>query len=151
MKMETQFKLTWAVSAAVSMFIIAPLAYMVADTQPPYEYDAEMSYIIPAKTQKGHQVTVHWKFSKVNRYCPGWVTRSVVDQQTGARVTYDPRPVSSKSNVDNDGLDRTFFLPQGITPGLKWYYADAEFACNPLQHIYPLRVRTPRLSFEVLE
>lgn len=134
-----------------SLLIVAPAAYMVADRTPPYEYDASRSYIIPLITLTGRQMTVHWQFKRVNRICAGSITRYVVDDKTKTRFSYDPTPAASTIDIGEDHLDRTFFLPQGIPPGKKWYYADAEFACNPLQRLYPLRVRTPRLSFEVIE
>jgi hypothetical protein len=134
-----------------SFAVIAPLAYMLADTTPPYEYDEENSYVIPSSTRAGKQMTVHWRFRKFNRVCVGVITRHVVDQETTVRFSYDPTAaaITEELSPGNMSLNRTFFLPPNIMPGKKWYYADAEFACNPLQRFYPLRVRTPRLSFEV--
>ena len=77
------------------------------------------------------------------------MTRVIVDQQTGVRTYYDPTPAARTLDIEEMTLDRTFYLPPLITPGPKWYYSDAEFSCNLLQHFYPLRVRTPRLAFEV--
>jgi len=138
-----------AVSAAFSVLVVAPVSYMLFDNQPPYEYDADNSYVIPARTPAGRQMLVHWKFSRVNRICVGSITRYIVDKDTGVRVSYDPTPAAKNINEGDSALDRTFFLPPDTVPGKKWYYADGEYACNPLQHLYPLRVRTPRLSFEV--
>ena len=150
-KMEMQFRAVVILSAVLSTFVFAPLAYMLADNQPPFEYDASRSYVVPSKTPAGRQMTVHWKFSKVNRLCPGYVTKIVVDQTTGVRTLYDPTPAARVIDEDSMTLDKTFYLPPTITEGKKWYYSEAEYACNPLQHVYPLRVRTPRLSFEVTE
>ncbi len=138
-------------SALVSLFIVTPIAFMAFDRIPPYEYDAARSYVVPSQTNSGRQMTVHWHFARVNRVCVGSITRRVVDQESGIRFSYDPTAAARSVELEDTKLVRTFFLPQDVTPGKKWYFADAEFACNPLQRFYPLRVRTPRLSFEVLQ
>lgn len=132
-----------------SVTVVTPLSYMAFDNMPPYEYDVENSYIIPSETPVGRQLTVHWKLKKVNRTCSGSITRHVVDQDTSVRFSYDPTAAARTIDIHDDVLNRTFFLPPDVTTGKKWYYADADFACNPLQRFYPLRVRTPRLPFEV--
>lgn len=150
-KIEVQFWVVVFLSALLSLFVIAPITYMLADNQPPYEYDAENSYVIPSKTMAGRQMSVHWKLKKLNRICSGSVTRVIVDEQTGVRTYYDPTPVTRTLDIGDMTIDRTFYLPPLISPGPKWYYADIEYACNILQHFYPLRVRTPRLPFNVDE
>jgi hypothetical protein len=137
------------VSAILSTLFVMPVAYMAADTTPPYTYYPEKSYIVPLETQSGRQILVHWALM-VNRVCQGAITRFVVDQDTGVRVSYDPAPAASTIELNDRGLDRTFYLPPNVTPGKKWYYAEGEYACNLLQRFYPLRVRTPRLEFTVL-
>lgn len=129
--------------------ILGALAFMSADTTPPYEYDVAESYVIPEQTQAGHQLTVHWKI-KVNRICPGTIVRTIVDTKTGIRVSYDPTPAANTLETVDHELNRTFMLPTGIPPGAKWYYSDGDYACNLLQRFYPLHVRTPRLPFTVL-
>ena len=143
-------RLATTTSAIVSV-VIAWVTFMTFDTTPPYEYDAGSSYVIPSKTQAGHQVTVHWKLSRVNRVCPGTVTRSVVDAVTKVRITYDPALAAQSVVPGDDELNRTFLLPSGISPGKKLYYADGSYGCNLLQRWWkPLVVRTPTLEFEIL-
>jgi hypothetical protein len=131
------------------MFVIAPLVYMLADNTPPYEYDAAKSYVVPSPTPSGQQLTVHWEFKVINRVCIGSVTRVIVDVKTKTRITYDPSSAARTIEFGDKYLDRTFFLPPLITPGEKEYYSEGEYACNPLQKFYPLRVTTPRLTFFV--
>lgn len=138
-----------------SLLIVAPFTAMMLDNDPPYVYDVTGSYLIPEKTQAGHQITVHWKFSKINRVCAGDVQRTIVDARSGARTTYDPVPVALMStmtrSINDEYLDRTFALPSGIVPGPKIYRANAEYFCNWLQRFWrPLKVQTPDLFFEVL-
>lgn len=136
--------------AIVASVIIAPMVYMMADNQPPYDYDGVNSQVIPSQTPAGRQLRVHWVLKRVNRICPGSITRTIVDQKSGTRISYDPAPAATNVELGDTELDRTFLLPPEIPPGKKWYYADAEYACNPLQRFYPLKLRTPRLSFEVV-
>lgn len=145
-------KLPTIISLLLSIFLIAPIAYMLNDNQPPYEYDAENSYIIPQKAQGGNQMLVHWAFTRVNRVCGGTLTRFVIDEATGYRFSYDTVPVATHLEVGDKHLDRSFTLPQNIVPGWKNYYAEMNFVCpwNLLQRFYPLTVRTPRLRFKVV-
>lgn len=125
------------------------LGYLIADNQPPYVYFADASYVKPSVTQKGHQVEVYWKL-KVNRICPGHIIRSIVDEKTGVKFSYDPYPAISAIKIEDDHLSRTFLLPEGISPGKKIYRANAEYACNLLQRFWPLKVQTPDLYFEIV-
>ncbi len=137
--------------ALLTLLIIAPLSYMIADNEPPYEFDAERSYVVPSKTPAGHQIVVHWHIIKINRVCPGSITRYIVDDETKAKISYDAVPSARQVEFGTRELNRTFLLPFGIHPGKKWYYSEGEYACNLLQRFYPLRVLTPRISFEVTE
>lgn len=125
------------------------LTFMIADNLSPYEYIAAESSVIPSQALAGHQVTVHWQI-KVNRLCPGAIVRTIVDARTGARTSYDPTPAILTIRVTDTALDRTFLLPEGIRPGPKIYRANAEYICNPLHRIWPLRIQTPDLHFEVV-
>lgn len=136
-------------SCVVSFCIIAPVTYMALDNTPPYEYALGDSYVLPSKTPTGTQLLVHWHFAKVNRFCPGFTTRIIVDQKSGAKIEYESTPVSR--DVENNHLDRTFFLPPMMNPGPKIYRVKLEFYCNPLQRIWPLRLQTPDLPFEVTD
>lgn len=140
-------KLFWL--GGVSLAVVAcAIAYMLSDNQPPYSYIIEKSYVIPNPSQAGHQVTVHWEL-KVNRLCAGVIVRTIVDAKTGAKVSYDPTPSLSTMRMQDTSLERTFFLPEGAQPGPKLYRANAEYICNPLHRIWPLKVQTPDIHFEV--
>lgn len=140
-------KLFWFAGYAIAIGF-GGCAYLLADNQPPYIYDIEQSYVIPSRASPGHQVAVHWSI-KVNRLCPGSIVRTIVDARTGARMSYDPTPGDMTIEPTDTVLDRTFLLPQGMGLGPKIYRANAEYACNPLQRIWPLKVQTPDLLFEV--
>ena len=141
------------VASIITFLWITPLAYMLVDNQPPYEYDVSRSYVIPAKVPQQNQVTVHWHISRVHRLCPGRVTRIIVDASTGVRTVYDPVPAVLPLDplTKEMALDRTFVLPPNLTPGLHYYKTINEFSCNLLQRFWPLTVATPEIPFEVLE
>lgn len=150
-KPAMNMRLVILASAVVSAFVVVPVAYMIADNLPPYEYDAEMSYLRPNPASPHQQMIVRWHFKKINRVCPGVVTRHIVDATSGARISYDPTPAATTIELADHYLDRTFTLPYAITPGPKLYYSDGEYTCNMIQRFYPLRVATPRLRFDVAD
>lgn len=144
-------KILTAFSALLSFLVIAPVSYMSFDTEPPYVYDKDGSYIVPERTHAGHQITVHWKLRRVNRICPGFITRNIVDAETGVRVMYDPVPATQSVVQGDSELNRAFLLPSGIGPGRKLYYSEGAYGCNLLQRLWkPLQLRTPTLEFEIL-
>ena len=127
------------------------LAFMAADNQPPYEYDAANSYIVPSIANDGDQLTVRWKI-KVNRICPGSNSRVLFDRQTGVVLaSYDPTPAAVSASIKDGYLNRTFLLPRGALPsGEIGYRATVCYQCNLLQKfVKPLCVTTPELTFRV--
>jgi hypothetical protein len=137
-------------SALVSALIIAPVSYMMADNQVPYEYDYATSYMFPARPHLDRQVTMHWVIRRVNRICPGHIVRIITDE-SGARVTYDPTPAAMDIHLGDKYMDRTFFLPPNLKPGPHFYKNVGYYACNPLQRFWPLVVETRAVPFEVVE
>jgi len=124
---------------------------MAADNQPPYEYDAANSYIVPSIANDGDQLTVRWKI-KVNRICPGSNSRVLFDRQTGVVLaSYDPTPAAVSASIKDGYLNRTFLLPRGALPsGEIGYRATVCYQCNLLQKfVKPLCVTTPELTFRV--
>lgn len=144
-------------SAFFSVFVVAPLTYMLADNQQPYEYLTGRSYLTPSVVVAGSQVTVHWEL-RVNRFCPGTVSRVIIDERTGVRISYDPVLVVAdpgiRLTIGPDHivtLDRSFLLPTSIDPGPKLYRSYIDFHCNSLQWLWPLQVKTPDLGFMVVK
>ena len=128
--------------------LLGAVGFMLADNQQPYIYLAEKSYVRPDPAAPGHQILVHWEF-KVNRVCPGLIVRTLVDARTGAKISYDPILALGTIKMGDTSLERTFLLPEGMLPGHKIYRANAEYVCNPLHRIWPLKVQTPDIHFEV--
>lgn len=147
MKTRAKLKRYWIIGFFVAL-VCGQFAYLAADNQPPYSYIVDKSYIKPNPAHPGRQIIVHWEF-KINRLCPGIVIRTIADAITGASISYDPAPVFNQVKFGDTSLERTFFLPEGMLPGKKLYRAHAEYVCNPLQRIWPLKVQTPDIAFEV--
>lgn len=151
---QFQFRMLVATSAIVSLFVIAPVVYMLADNQQPYVYDAERSYaeVHVYSAKDAMKLHVHWQLKTINRVCPGYSVRVIADRRSGAHTNFDHLPLRDSIDLNEGGaFDRVFSLPSGITPGPKWYYTELYYSCNPLQRIYPLVGTTPRLGFEITE
>lgn len=135
----------------VLMLPCAWLAYMAADNQPPYEYDALNSRVVPSPAHDGDQITVKWKLAKVNRVCPGSNRRVLFDPKTRVILaSYDPTPAAISSNIEDGYLNRTFMLPRGLLPASDiGYRATVCYSCNLLQEFRPLCVSTPELIFRI--
>jgi hypothetical protein len=132
--------------------LCAWVAFMVADTTPPYEYDIERSFIVPSRAHDGDQITVRWALAKVNRICPGSNRRVLFDPKTHVILaSYDPTPAAVSESIQNGYLNRTFLLPRGVLPsGKVGYRANVCYECNLFQKfIKPLCVATPNLFFQV--
>lgn len=136
-------------TAIILSLILGLASFLLADNQPPYDYIVNQSYVRPDPAHGGQQVTVHWEL-KVKRICPGIIIRTIVDAKTKASVSYDPTPAAATVRIGDTSLERTFFLPAAILPGPKLYRVNAQYICNPLQHLWPLKVQTPDLVFEVI-
>ena len=142
-------KFYWIIGSFIAA-LLAALAYMAADNQHPYTYNVEKSYVKPNPAAAGRQITVHWEFV-THRTCPGAIVRTIVDARTGAKVSYDPTPALGTVRMGDISMERTFFLPEEMLPGPKLYRSNAEYICNPLHRIWPLKVQTPDIAFEVKE
>lgn len=147
-------KIQYVVSILVAMSLV-PVSMAVFDTERPYEFLADGSYIIPPEFDDtlGQQMTVHWEIN-ITRPCPGSVTRFIIDKRSGAKTTFDKTPASLTVVTNDKFMEKTFFLPPGLRPGEKIYRADLEYSCNWLQDLVPyfrIRYTTPDLKFNILE
>jgi hypothetical protein len=148
----TQLRWQFAIGLVASS-LLGWVAFMAADNTPPYEYDTEKSYIIPARAADGDQITVVWKIKKINRICPGANKRELFDPQTKVILaTYDASPAAVSGTIVQGYLNRTFKLPRSILPpGRIGYRATICYECNLFQKLArPLCVTTPDLFFEIV-
>lgn len=95
--------------------------------------------------REGHRIHMTLTYHKY-RLCPGW-THQVLTDQWGGKTPLPPlptfRPVGSHIAVSSYRL-----LPP-LPPGRYRYEHANEYACNPLQHIWPMRYPLPGASFEI--
>lgn len=140
------YAIAWLINIAA---LGAWLAVMALDNEPPYEYDALNSYIVPDPAPPGAMVTVDWSIIRVNRTCPGQVQRFFTNKDTAEVVaTLDTTEISRAVKAGSVRLPRAFQLPPNL-PANVGYFAEVSFQCNILQHLFPLRVLTPELTFHV--
>lgn len=122
---------------------------MWQDTTLPTEYMEVGARIIPDPVEDGGRVTVYMEV-KHNRLCPGYIHRQLRDAWTGKIVAmYDPIPVSLNWVVGDKETAKTFELPQGLPPRVK-YQAKICFRCNPLQELFPLCTDAPDIVFSIV-
>lgn len=148
----TQLRWQLAIGFVMSS-LLAWVVFMAADNTPPYEYDAEKSYIVPSKASDGDQITVMWKIKKTQRLCPGANNRVLFDPQTKVILaSYDTTPASLTDSLKHGYLNRTFQLPRSVLPpGRVGYRATICYECNLFQKLAkPLCVTTPELFFEIV-
>lgn len=150
----TAFRVLLGISVLMSV-VSAAVAFMLADTEAPYTYHGDKSFILPEFAEGGDQMTVYWRVT-INRRCDGFTQRVLFDPRTGVILsTYDAAPMVPKANivreVDGDGpyLVRTFLLPQVIQKGKIGYRSAVCYSCNPLRRWVPVCIFTPDLFFEV--
>lgn len=141
------------VAAFVSVVFIAPVMWMLMDRAPPYVH--LHGEIYPIDPKPGDQLTVEWTM-KTSRVCSGWVQREIIDSQ-GVICNYDKQPAIRRDQLSaqqkdwkGDRLSRSFPLCARAAPGPARYRALTCYECNPLQHWWPICVRTPDIGFEIL-
>lgn len=140
-----------SVAAFVAVFVVAPLAWMLADRGPPYE--RQWGEINPEHPHPGDFVQIKWHF-KVTRYCPPYkhrnITRTVIDS-SGKIHDYDAVEgvFGATRDTTPEVLTRGFALPKDIRTGPARYISVACFACNPTQYFWPVCVRTPEVHFNI--
>lgn len=138
-------------AAFIAVALFAPVFWMLLDRDPPYvRTSGEM---IPANPEPGAFVSVKWTI-QVERVCspsvPRNVTRTVVDAKG---VIHDYEPVDgiygTKNQETAGGITREFQLPLSIAQGHARYHSSACFACNPIQHFWPVCIDTPDIPFDI--
>lgn len=149
MKRHLQFALFILIMTAIGGWI----GVMWLDTERPYTYDQQLSFVSPNPAPQGSMVVVDWKFTKPPaRLCPGSLQRILRDAQTGEKlITYDTTPAAMSVTMDDLHLVRAFMLPPIRLPPEVTYQGDVCFQCNVLQTIFPrlFCLQTPALNFRV--
>jgi hypothetical protein len=145
------FRALFVLSLIIAI-IVGPISFWMLDNAHPYEFDADLSVIIPTEAHGNDQMIVKWKVH-YNRTCQGTIRRELFDPHTEVVLAvYDPQPAATEPPAFHDGyLNKTFLLPRKIQTGRVGYRAKLEFSCNPLQRIWPMRYNSPSLFFTVNE
>ena len=129
--------------------IVGPVAYFLSDRRLPYEY--LFGEVLPPMPAVGGQISIHWRV-KINRYCPGWVQRTIIDEH-GYRWYNIGGPVKNIMPVkrgDEADVVNTLELPRMLSAGPATYLAHVTYHCNWLQRwFWPITVDTPALQFTI--
>lgn len=141
------------IAAFVVVIFVAPLFWMLLDREPPYSEHAGKT--IPHEVKAGDQITVEWQM-RVNRVCPGYIAREIVDSQN-VLWNYDVQPsIRREQQFDVAGaprltrLRRSFTIPEQAAPGPARYRSLSCYICNPIQQLWPVCIRTPDVNFTIL-
>jgi hypothetical protein len=137
--------------AAFPTIIAAVIGHFATDRQPPYDFHADQSYVVPPVGREGLEMTINWRVTH-HRTCPGTIERQLVDPNTGVIVAiYDPAPADTNGGK-NGWLRKTFRVPRDIPGGNIAYQSKLTYHCNWLQALVPalaIRYLTPRIIFYV--
>lgn len=137
------------VAGFVSIFIVAPVTWMLLDRTPPYVRTSGM--IEPNEAMPGSTITVRWTLREI-RYCPldhRRVTTRRVTDRNGIEHRY--APTSIDYDVDKPmEIVRSVQLPANIVPGPATYHSETCYACNPFQEMWPVCVTTPDIPFIIV-
>jgi hypothetical protein len=135
----------------IGAFVIVPVTYMAADREPPF-YRTEESHIVPNAVRLEEPFEAKWVLhvNKSRRCVPvGLVHRTIIDSAGGVKEL-EPVPAIADLNNKSSQLTRQMIMPMGVTAGPARYHAEACFACNPIQRLYPICITEPDISFTVL-
>lgn len=126
------------------------IAIEALDTDFPYKYVQEESFITPNPARSEGQITVNWKFAQpAYRLCPGTIQRAFYTAAGELISTMDTTPVSAVVRKGDSRLPRSFTLPAGLS-GDVLYSAKVCWECNVYQRlIRPICLVTPQLPLRV--
>lgn len=140
-----------AIAAFVAVGIFAPLLWMALDRMEPYAITG--GQIDPPSPVKGTEFTVTWEIKALRSCQPQYssVTRVIIDSQ-GFRHTAAPTQATfgTPEESSDDKIMRLVKLPENISGPAK-YFSNVCYACNPVQVLWPVCMRTPTLDFMIAE
>lgn len=135
-------------AALVSTLILVPTILIAGNRSSPYTY--LRGHIEPPGVVAGQLGYVHW-VGMYKRNCSGEFYRSVVDSGDNVHsllMIPDP-PDDDELNVEVSWT-RAFILPNGASEGQARYRVYANYWCNSLQHLWPIRITLPDIPFNVV-
>lgn len=154
------------IAAFFSVFVVVPVTFMLLDREPPYvreqgeivpfgRWQAECGSAIdpePTGITPGACVGVRWSI-RVIRNCPPAnarsINRSLTDSE-GVRWPLATVPGHyGTTPAPLPAITRYFRIPSGAARGPAVYQSSAAFACNPLQHWWPIIIDKPDVQLDI--
>jgi hypothetical protein len=120
--------------------IAVVLIDQIVDRKPPVIIDSIR--VVPDKPVVGQDVQVLIAM-RVLRTCPGTLTRtlaSTVDGLAPAQIN-DQTPIVLTDDGQASTAIRTLHVPAGFSTGPAVYRSEVSFACNAVQHYWPIKVK----------
>jgi hypothetical protein len=140
----------------VAIFIIAPIAWMVFDREPPL--DLYSGRIIPSQVAPGHEVSVVWQARFSGRDCPGYSQRELIDSRRNLwpELIRERRGKFHPSNEDpliGTVTTPPLVIPEQMVKGTAYYQVTQFYFCNRLQILlrWPIIKPSVPIEFEVIE
>lgn len=133
--------------------VFAPIMWMAMDRNSPYE--VLKSEILPPSPAPGDTAIAKFKV-KVHKQCkasPDKNVKQFIIDATGRLFSFDPVPslYSTETNLGSGEVTREIHIPKDVTPGPAHYRVSGQFACNPIQELWPVRIIVPDIPFEVVQ
>lgn len=140
------------VAAAVSILVITPITFMVADRRDPVVLQQDESYLTPTTIGTTQKFLVTYKV-KEYRACDGEIAIRITDS-TGRIFPYAVEPTVYRRTVNRDAntfvKERT--APAGMAPGPATYHVQPWRWCNVFQkYVWPIKSQDVTLHFTVSE
>lgn len=137
---------TDALAIAVALFIVAPIAWWIADRTPPVDM-LEYS-VFPAEVQAGQTV---YRVLKVERHrlCEVDPDTIIID---GAKVRwqFEEPPILAPGMIGIDEYKRPVVIPLQAAAGQAEMRTSATYVCNPIHRIWPIKVIGKPLKFNII-
>jgi hypothetical protein len=135
-----------AFAMLVAAFVIAPVAWWIADRTPPVDI---LEYtIFPPKVQAGQTV---YRVLKVDRHrlCEVDPDTVIID---GAKVRwqFEELPILAPGSIGIDEYKRPVVIPLQAASGQAEMRTSATYICNPIHRIWPIKVIGKPLKFEII-
>ena len=128
------------------------IAVWWADSAPPF---AVLGLERLERVQPGHTVRISaYVLRDVKRGCAATMRRSVFDSggyryDIGGEIYFSAASIEAMEQRSPGRLTVAFDVPGGVLPGPAVLQSQLEYACNPLQVLWPIEVVTD-LPFEVV-
>ena len=143
-------KLKNFISPVIALVIVAPIAWWLADREPPYRMsNGEVTNKMPLKG--GDEVDLLWTVNLTREGCSGFFQRVVIDSHNTLWTFASLRSVfvNLKKGTYRIHSLNPFTLPRGIAVGTAEIFTVTTFECNPVHKLWPILVEQQKMKIEI--